>query len=167
MNVEKEFIKDVEETTHVLLDGHKTDRHIEYKKKMNPLLYWMSLVVAIIGNIFVSILFIPFLLFLKGFPLYTIIIILGVVFGMLFNLLVKDIEYIDYRHHVVSGIFIPAIAAVDFYYIVKVSNTIGSKLTNAPHQDPIMISVVYVLAFVAPYVIYKLGALIKVRKAAA
>src|SRR3989338_11260074 len=75
--------------------------------KKGKFVYWFSLVVAIAGNGILSVVLVPFLLALKGFFLYAIIILIGIAFGSLFNLLLKDIETADEKQHVIAWVFIP------------------------------------------------------------
>jgi len=97
------------------------------------------------------------MLVLSSYQLYFIILIIGVAFGLLFNLIIRDIENLDRKHHVIAGIFIPAIAIISVSIMVNVSNYLMelSKIDNAPH-NPIAISIIYVVFFIMPYLIYKL-----------
>jgi len=94
-----------------------------------------------------------FLLTLNSFSLYFIIATIALTFGLLFNLIVNDIENIDPKHHILAGIFIPAIALINIYIITILTNDvqIAIKIQN-PHS-PILVSVTYVLAFMIPYIV--------------
>jgi hypothetical protein len=126
----------------------------KHHKKMNRILYWSTLVLVIVANTVVSIVMVPFLLILSRLSLYFIISVLGLVFGALFNLLIRDIEHIDPRHHIIAGIFLPAIAIVNIYVMVNFANRFNEALNISPvHQNPVIVSAVYVIAFLLPYVI--------------
>ncbi|MDO8740679.1 MAG: hypothetical protein Q7J54_03880 [Candidatus Woesearchaeota archaeon] len=122
--------------------------------KRGKFVYWFSLVVAIVGNGILSVVLVPFLLTLKGFFLYAIIIMIGIAFGSLFNLLLKDIETADEKQHVIAWVFIPAIAIINIYFMTDMANYLIKllKLTN-PLQDPFFVSIVYVFSFSIPYLI--------------
>ncbi|MBI2128949.1 hypothetical protein HYU07_01795 [Candidatus Woesearchaeota archaeon] len=122
--------------------------------KKGKFVYWFSLVVAIAGNGILSVVLVPFLLALKGFFLYAIIVIISLAFGSLFNLLLKDIETADEKQHVIAWIFIPALAIINIYFMTDMSNYLIKllKLTN-PLQDPFLVSIVYVFSFSMPYLI--------------
>ena len=126
------------------------------KKTMNKLVYWLALLVTIIGNLIISAALIPFLIVMKDVSLYVIIITLGIAFGLLFDLLLKDIENIDFKHHIIAGIFIPGIAAVNLYIITTLANRLIEilEVTNVK-QNPIMISIIYIIAFMLPFIISK------------
>lgn len=134
----------------------KKKKEESIKKKMNKLVYWIALLVTIAGNLIISADLIPFLIVMKDIPLYLIIIVLGIAFGLLFNLLLKDIEHIDFKHHVIAAIFIPGIAIVNLFIITNLANRLIEILdiSNVQH-NPIVISIVYIIAFMLPYVISK------------
>ena len=138
--------------------GKKRRKKIEepIKKTMNKLVYWLALLVTIIGNLIISAALIPFLIVMKDVSLYIIIITLGIAFGLLFDLLLKDIENIDFKHHIIAGIFIPGIAAVNLYIITTLANRLIEilEVTNVK-QNPVIISVVYIIAFMLPFIISK------------
>lgn len=124
------------------------------KKIMSKIVYWLALLVTIIGNLIISAALIPFLIVMKDVQLYLIIIILGIAFGLLFDLLLRDIENIDFKHHVIAAIFIPGMAIVNLFIITNLANRLIEVLevANVKH-NPIMISIVYIIAFMIPYLI--------------
>jgi len=126
----------------------------KHRKKMNRILYWSTLILVIIANTIVSIVMVPFLLVLSHASLYFIVAVLGLTFGALFNLLIRDIEHVDPRHHVIAGIFLPTIAIINIYVMVNFANRFNEALQISPiHQNPIIVSAVYVIAFLLPYII--------------
>lgn len=146
--------KEIEHTMDILERPDTDIRSKEYRRRMNPLIYWIALLVAIIGNFIVSVILIPFLLVLQGVILYSIIILLGIVFGALFSLLLRDIERASAQKNMVIGwIFIPAIAAINIYVVANISNELKEILIkSAIIQNPLTISITYVAAFILPYV---------------
>jgi len=117
---------------------------------MNRVVYWTALIVTIIGNLFISIVLILFLLALNKTALYAIIATIALTFGLLFNLIINDIENIDPKHHIMAGIFIPAIALINIYIITILTNDVQIALQIQNPHSPILVSVVYVLAFMLP-----------------
>ncbi len=147
--------KEIERTMQILEKTDKSPRYKEFHRRLNPLIYWIALLVAIIGNFIVSVILIPFLLVLQGSVLYAIIILLGVVFGALFSLLLRDIEQVSSQKNIVIGwVFIPAIAAINIYVVANIANQLREIIIkSAILQNPVVISITYVLAFIAPYII--------------
>jgi hypothetical protein len=142
-------------------DINKTLKIIEKAKKSKSLqikaldkfVYWFSLLIAVIGNLIISISLIPILLVLKGVSLYIVVITLGLSFGLLFELLVRGIENLDVKHHLFLGIIIPVIAVINFFVI---SNSLEELIGLKNPQDPIIVGSVYTIAFMLPYISYQI-----------
>ncbi len=120
---------------------------------MNKVLYWSAIIVIILGNFIISMFLIPFLLVLKKISLDIIIVTIAFAFGLLFNLLVTDIEHMEKKHHIFTLVIVPAIALINFIMMVNISNSIAETI-NLPitRQNPYFIGVIYVVAFILPYV---------------
>jgi len=125
-------------------------------KFIDSIIYWILLIITIIGNLVISILLIPFLLAFKQAPLYITIVILAAMFGFLFDQLIRDIEHLENTHHIMAWAFIPALAIISTYYMVSFMNytTETLKLPFILHS-PILISTTYVISFTLPYLIHK------------
>lgn len=116
--------------------------------------YWLALLIALIGNFVISIILIPFLLTMSGIKLYSIIIIIGFAFGAFFDILIRDIEKIRDQKVIIAGVFLPLLALINISLMVKFSNYLQQRLilqSNA--NSPLLIGLVYVCAFILPYVI--------------
>ncbi|MBW3023123.1 hypothetical protein KY308_03390 [Candidatus Woesearchaeota archaeon] len=120
-------------------------------QRTNPILYWSALIISIIGNFLIAVALIPFLLVLSSFQLYIVIAVLAISFGAMFNLLINTIEALDPAHHVIAGVFIPALAVITIFVMVNVANRLSFVLESPIHQNPIFVSFAYVVAFVLPY----------------
>jgi hypothetical protein len=123
--------------------------------------YWLALIVSIAGNFVISIVLIPVLITLKSTLLYAVIAILGLVFGFLFSLLMGDIGELDKRHNVISGIFIPTIAVINMFVFVNLSNYLSKLMIIENKQNPVLVSIIYVFFFSAPYLYGKIRDKIK------
>ena len=142
-------------------DINKTLRIIEHAKKnkhpqikvLDKLVYWFSLLIAIIGNLLISVSLIPLLLIFRGPELYFITVILGFSFGLLFELLVRTIEHLKTHHHIFLGIIIPILAVINFTIIL---NSMQELTGITIQQNPIIIGSVYTIAFMLPYISYQL-----------
>ena len=125
---------------------------------LDKYVYWIALFVGIVGNSMISISLIPFLVTLKGFKLYFVIVVLGISFGLFFEILIRGIENLEKKHHLVAGIVIPCLALINMYLITIFSYNLGSAtgLENLAHA-PLMIGFVYAVSFIAPYVLYQVA----------
>ena len=127
----EEDIKKAEEiiAARRLKDKSKTLGHA------SNILYWSVFVLIVIGNFIISMALIPFLLVLSRGYVDVIIIIIGFSFGLLFNLILKDIEHVSKTHHVVTALIIPVIALMNFYVMTTVANAINNVLKLTVIRD--------------------------------
>ncbi len=119
-------------------------------------IYWILLVLITVANFAISVALLPLLVALKGVFLYLILILLGVVFGLLFELVIRSIEHLEKEHHFILIIFIPLIAIVNIFIVSGISNDLAKMLNLANFHNPIIIALVYAASFVLPYIIYRL-----------
>ena len=145
--------KDINKTLKII-EKAKKNKHPKIKI-LDKSVYWISLLLAIIGNLIVSIALIPVLLALKSFQLYLVIITIGVSFGLLFELLIRTIEHLETKHHIFLSVIIPIIAVVNIIIIVLFSNRLEEMINIQNPQNPFLIGVVYAVAFMLPYVVYQ------------
>lgn len=130
---------------------NKTQENLFLEKRI----YWILLVVVIAANFAISVALIPVLVALKGIFLYFVIITLGIVFGLLFELVIRSIEHLEKQHHQLLAILIPLIALANAFIISKISNNLTLTLGFANVHNPIAIAAVYAVSFVLPYIVYR------------
>ena len=118
-------------------------------------IYWILLFVIIAANFAISVALIPILMTLNGMLLYFIIIVLGIIFGLLFELVIRSIEHLEKRHHILLVILIPLTALANIFVISRISNNLSQVLSLKNIQNPILISIIYAASFVLPYIIYR------------
>lgn len=143
--------EEAEKTMQIIHSDEKKLKHIGYKTSMNFVVYWTVLLVLTLANFVVSIVLVPFLLILKPFFVEIIAGVLGAIFGLLFNLIIRDIEHIETKHHLAAAIFIPAVAIINIFVVVNVSNSIAQRINLPLKQNPIFVCLIYVAMFLLPY----------------
>ena len=136
----------------------KIIRNAESKKSnvvkiLDKSVYWIVLLIVVLGNVAVSVMLIPVLLVLRSFMLYFVIAVLGVSFGLLFEILIRDIENLEKRHHFIISSVIPITALVSMGVITTITNKleITLKLNNDQHSL-LLVGGVYAIAFMLPYI---------------
>ena len=114
-------------------------------------LYWVMLVLAIVGNFILSVAIVPFLLVLKGTTLYLSLFMIALSFGILFSFLLHSIQKIGLRKHILATVFIPALALINVAIFAILSNKLIELLhLSTPPHNPWFIGAVYVLGYVLP-----------------
>ena len=130
---------------------HKTRENLFLEKRV----YWILLAVIIAGNFAISVALIPLLLALSGVILYFLIIVLGISFGLLFELVIRTVEHFEKKHHLILAVFIPLIALGSAFLIANISNDIISKFNLKNTHEAALIGIVYALSFILPYILYR------------
>ena len=131
----------------------KNEKYIEFGKGLNRILFMTALVVITLCMVGVAIFLIPFLIVVSNYYLYLIVVALGVIFGLLFNFIVQDIEHLEPKHHFFAGIFIPVIALLALGISVHVANRVDAVLDFELHHNPWIIGSIFVVVFLIPFII--------------
>ena len=121
------------------------------KSVIDNLLYWLILVISIIGNFIISIVLVPVLVALEGVPLYFSIFLLSTSFGYFFTFILNSIEKLQPRQNVIAMILIPAIALINVTIITLLSNKLILLLgLKTLFHSPYLIAPLYVGGYVLP-----------------
>ncbi len=130
---------------------------------LDKIVYWAALFIAILGNMLIAISLIPFLLTLNEVMLYVVMVVIGLSFGLFFEILVRDIEKLEKKHHIIISILIPSIAVISFFVITVVANNLKNVLNIGIFtHNPLVVAAVYAIFFILPYVVYH--SIVKKRK---
>jgi len=147
--------KDIAKAEQILYSKETQQKHEDYLRKVNPLVYWMGLLIAIVGNMLLAVFLIPFFIILSSLQLLAVIATMGLVFGAMFNFLLRDIEHVDYKHHIIAGVFLPVLALITIFVVVNLSTVLAAIMKTPIHHNMWLISLIYVVAFTLPYAVYK------------
>lgn len=153
--------KEIKHASHIL---ERAELHDLFFSKI---VFWSALLVIIFANLVVSLVLIPFLIAFNQIVLYSIVILLGLVIGFLYNFLITDIGYLEKKHHLLAGILLPVLALANMVIMVIISNKFISDLkivVNEQH-NPLLIAVVFAGAFILPYVADRLRLSLRKKKA--
>lgn len=145
----KDIIKAVEAIKNAKKNKTKDTAFIEKR------IFWILLVIIIAANFAVSVALLPLLVALKGMLLYAVIIILGIVFGLLFELVIRGMEHLERQHHLFLAFLIPAVALVNVFIMSNTSNNLVQMLGLENAHNSLVISIIYAASFVLPYVVYR------------
>lgn len=145
----KDIIKAVE-----IIKKAKKDKPKEIKF-LDERIYWILLTIMVAANFAISVAIMPLLIALKGIFLYFILIVLGIVFGLLFELVIRSIEHLEKQHHVFLAFLIPLTALANVFVISNISNNLARTLNLTNAHNSIIIAIVYAVSFVLPYVAYR------------
>ena len=132
----------------------------------SKIVFWSALVIIIFANIIVSLILIPFLIVLNNVILYSVIALLALVVGFLYNFLITDIGRLGKKHHRAAAVIIPLLGIINMVVVVLISNRFITdvKAQNAPH-NPWVAAIVFVVAFIVPYLVDQIVQEFKPKKA--
>lgn len=148
--------EEIEHTHQLLFSDEKMEKHAHYRSASHPIIYWVGLFTAIVGNFILTVALVPFLMILNSTQLYIIMGVVGFVFGYVFHHIIKDIEHIDQKHHIAAGIFIPALALIIVFFMANVANKFNVIINNPNPHNPWILSIIYLICFGVPYAVYKI-----------
>lgn len=123
----------------------------QIEQKMQCFVSWTALALLIFINFLGALLLVPFLLFFEGLPQYVLIVLFGVCFGLLFNLMIHSIEHLGDKHHIIAGIVIPCCAVLDLVILFGILNQAVQKLQISATYNYALIVLVFICAFLIPY----------------
>ncbi len=131
---------------------------------LSKIVFGTALVVIILANLAVSLVMVPFLIVFSKAVLYTFVTILAATIGFTYNFLITDIGHLEKKHHLFASIIVPLLTLVNMVVVVIISNRFISELEiqNNPH-NPWVISIIFAVAFILPYLIDQLRIHIKNR----
>ena len=118
-------------------------------------IYWMLLAIITIANFAIAVSLMPILVALNGVFLYVVIVTMGGIFGMLFELVIRGIEHLQKKHHALLAFLVPIIALCNIWIIFNISNDIGLMLGLRNVHNIVLVSIVYAASFTLPYIVYR------------
>ncbi|MBI2565145.1 hypothetical protein HYV79_04130 [Candidatus Woesearchaeota archaeon] len=146
--------EEISQVFRVLKRGEK--QHAKSIKLGGAITYIFALLVVILGNLFSSVIMVPILLLVSGFYLITLLLLLGLCFGTLFETIIWLFEKATHQI-IIAGLFIPSVALINVVLIVKLSNKFAEALyTSVGPQNPLIVGIFYISAFVLPFLVHKL-----------
>ena len=123
-------------------------------QKQDNIGHWLALLVMLVANLVLSLTLIPIIIVLDKAPLYGIIIIIGTMFGLLFELILEHLGELSSHHKIIARFFIPSIAILNIAIITALANKLSTLLLLEAGKTPAIVSLVYTIAFLSPF-IYK------------
>jgi len=126
----------------------KTNSH----RFIDSVLPWIIFSLFVIGNIVTVLLVAPTLVLFPNPGIYALLLLLGVLFGLLFKIILSDIDHLfTGHHHFFTYILIPYIALIGGFLIFSFVDAQYSNLFFVD-RDPLVFGIVYAIAFIIPLV---------------
>ena len=150
----------IEKTLEILHIAENKKR--PFLKWLDKTLIWFALLLSLIGNFIVSLVLGPMILILPLWVIIVMSIVLGICFGSLVDVLIRDIEHVTHHHYILAGIALPLIAVFNVIFVTKSLLFLSSlnkfnELFPTFHIEGVkIIFPIYLISFLIPHSIYKI-----------
>jgi hypothetical protein len=130
-------------------ENKKSTRH----KVLDAFVLWGVFIVMVLGNFFALFALMPFFVIFPNLMLYSLAALIGFTFGLLYEILLRDIQHTFHgHHHAFAFILVPYLAIVGAILIL------GYASTHMPNlflysRHPVLIGFCYVIGFLIPYLV--------------
>jgi hypothetical protein len=132
--------------------AHDPEKYLHYHKRGARLHYIMFLIMLTIFNFLSFLALVPLMAIIKSSLLVLILGGIGLVFGMVYLYLIRDVEHLQPKHHIFAAFYIPIIAIVNIVVLYLVGRALQA---GGGYEYPFLISAsaIYVAMFLLPYAI--------------
>jgi hypothetical protein len=113
------------------------------------------LLLLTIATFFITIILVPIMVFFSQVQTLIAAAIIGLFFGFIISHIITDLEHLEQKHHIFLGIFIPIVAVLNIFLMESLSSRAAAILKITIQQDPYVISIVYLIALMMPYLFNK------------
>lgn len=132
--------------------AHNPEKYLPYKMKGSRLHYFTMLMMLTIFNFLLFLALVPLMIIIKSALLMLILGGIGLVFGMFYLYMIRDIEHLRPKHHLFAGLYIPLISVLNiialFFIGRLLENKGGYDITHLLYS-----SAIYAVMFILPYAI--------------
>lgn len=143
---------EIEHASRIIEDA-ENKKHIG-TKFLDKTLFRALLFLLVIINIILAIFLTPFLFLITGAFVNIIIAVTGFIFGILFTILIADIERTEKSHHRMVFITFIGSGIITLGIIIKLAQEFSTKTTLHLINNPYILGITYLVAFLVPYCIY-------------
>lgn len=125
-------------------------RGTEQEKYFTQVLFFSTILLVLFSNIFVMVGVLFLAIIMPAWFIMCLMAIFGVIIGIVYDYLIRDIAHIEKHHHFIAGSVIPLVAVMNSFIIVYASQGISQDLGLNVAQDPVMTSVVFIVFLLIP-----------------
>ena len=135
----------------ILTSEKMRKKHVFYVKENQKIFHMIALIVLGIASMLATLILVPFLLFFSASSVYVIVLISGLLFGMIFGYMILDLQHLNHRHHIISGIFVPIMAIINILLMMSLTKKVAAFFLIELKHDPLTVAMFYLIGFLLPY----------------
>ena len=136
-----------------IIEEAENKKHIGIRF-LDKSIYWALLFLLLLGNIICSIFLIPFIFAIKNFFAIIMVAIIGFIFGMIFSILISDIERTEYKNRDKHILTLIISGVINVGLIINFTKDFSTRSNLKLIYDPYYVSIVYLIAFLIPHIVY-------------
>jgi cation transport ATPase len=140
------------------------EKHHVYHKHSQKVFNSISLVVIALASVITTAVTMPFILFFNSYLMYLFVLLVGTIFGFIFSFMVTDLKHLEKEGHLLLSITIPIISIVNILIMIYMLKHLTLKFEIPFEHNPIILSALYLLGYVIPYLFFSLLQYVQVRK---
>ncbi|MFP4523982.1 MAG: hypothetical protein ACLFO2_01515 [Candidatus Woesearchaeota archaeon] len=129
--------------------GKVKRRKHPHTKALDEALFWGLLMLSVFAMASVAYLIIPLFMFAKSIVLYPTLVGLGIGLGLLFRVVIKDLDHLKTHHHATLTIVTPVTGIAIF--IAMLGKFTDATALGGVHHSPLLVGLTFAAAFMAPY----------------
>lgn len=127
------------------------EKYTIHAKNSTRILYWLTLLILVVFNFLIFLLFAVLAFFMDALQTHVAVAGIGLVFGLIFNFLILDLEHLEPKHHLAAALLIPLVATINLFIMTFIVNLLrdiwGLPLTGGALTE----SIIYVVFFIGPF----------------
>ncbi|MBD3209453.1 hypothetical protein GF367_03465 [Candidatus Woesearchaeota archaeon] len=130
-------------------------RRYQHRNALDEAVYWGLLVLSAGTMVAVAYWIIPLFIFASSKVLYPLLILIGLSFGMLFTVIIKDLDHLKTHHHIILVLIVPITGKISFLALLgSISN--AESIGGIAHS-PVVAGAAFIISFLAPYLFHLLA----------
>lgn len=134
----------------IVFSQHHAEHHVVHPR-YDKVIHWTVFFAIILGNIITFLILIPPLYTFNHPILYALVGIVALGFGLIYDILFKNMTHLQKHHHVGIAIVLPLISMASFANMLIIANTYFHSESSIIVDHPLILSSVYAIMLLVPY----------------
>ncbi len=126
----------------------------EHIKKLDKSIYWIFIVLIIVGNAMIFFGLVPIFIFFPDWISAIIMALLGVCVGFFIDILIRHHDF-NHHHYLSAVISITTAAVASLFIIFSLINSIISAKNWYITTNPIILLTPYIMGNIIPHILFK------------
>jgi hypothetical protein len=128
------------------------EKRSAFIRVLDGVISWFGLIIVFAGSLVLSVVLMPFFITVHGFFLYFMVCFMALILGIVFNILIDQINQVGKELKILGEIILPVIAIIDVYVMIGILSVLVSalKIDYVPPNQYIL-GAIYVVSLAGPF----------------